>query len=239
MKYLLSILGLGLFAGAAFADVVIKTQPKNKLVAISFSEEKQFRPDEEVCLKVGEISIACGDIFKTGNKGVLVYLYYGMENITPGRQVEVVSRRAAPRSRLLVVGANMKSPRVEFQQLFNSNVSYGILTEALIIRNGSLAIKGFAPMMTVSVYSSGVFRGLWLMAGLGIHFANLQNSDGTGQDSITSMIGHGSLGWRFRISDFSFALAAGAQYFLDKNLHPTVKNNGILPIGMIDIGYVF
>jgi len=225
---------------ALHADTIIRTDPKKKVIAMVFDEPKEFEIDEHVCIKRQDISIACGDIFKTTEKGALVYLFYGIENVSPGMHATLVSGRSLPRSRVLLVGVNYRFPEVQFQQLFASRWSYGILCEGIILRNGDLSLKGFGTMMTLSYYGGSLFKGFWAMAGAGLHIVNLQlDASEASRSSVASLIGQITLGWRFRISDFSFGLAGGTQYFMSPQTHAVVQRSGFLPSVLFDVGFIF
>jgi len=227
-------LGWGSFV---FADTVVKTQPKRKLIAVTFSSEKSFKPDEEVCLMSGEVSVACGNILQSSEKGAIIFLRFGGGLINPGAQVETTSRRALPRSRGLMAGLNYKFFYIQFQQLFAENLTYGVLTEAIILRNGD-SMKGFATLMTINYYSQGLLKGLWLMGAAGIHIVNREDSAAQ-RSSVTSLLTQANIGWRFRAGTFTLGMAVGGQYFLDKSLHAITGRNGLVPSAMLDIGFIF
>jgi len=228
------------FSIGLLADTVVQTDPKRKIVAVIFSEEKTFEIDQQVCLRVDDVNLACGDILKLGGRGAMVYVYYGMENIAPGRTVNVMVGQSMPRSRALLAGVNYRMPQISFQQLFYPRWAYGLFTEGIILRNGAASLKGFGAMMTVNYYSSGVFKGFWAMLGTGLYIANFESGvAGAGRDGICSLITQANIGWRFRLSDLTLGFGVGGQYFLDKTSQAAIGNGGILPIVLLDLGFVY
>ncbi len=225
---------------AAYADRVMKIQSGKKLAVVVFSEGKNMRPDDNICLKIGEVSVACGEIFTVSPKGAIVYLYYGIENLYPGLEVELIHQTASPRSRILTAGLNFKSPEVQLQQLFSSRTAYGLMAEGINITNGNLSMKGFVTMMTFSYYGDSTFKGFWAMMGLGLHILNRQEgASEANRSSVTSLVGLATIGWRFRFSNFSLGFAGGGQYFLDKAIHDVTGNGGILPSAIAEVGFLF
>ncbi len=238
------LLFISLFSFWVKADRIIQVDEKQRLVAIKIEPERPIDVNDEVCMKVKEIKISCGVVFKSNEKGILIFITRGKYSFDPKLKFVVVRESLVPQSRMISLGVNFKFPQVRFENLFMPNWSYGILGEGIIFNRNGSSMKGLGALVTLHYYSKVPFRGLWITGGAGIHMVNLltaeKNGDESQREGVTSLMMLADIGWRFRLSKkWSFAAAAGGHLFFDSRVTAVTGSSGFVPSLIGEFSFIF
>lgn len=214
--------------------------------------ETPWDTGQRVCVEHKGNRIACGLVVQTNAKAAEVKITQQSQLIEegdvalPGEKRELAS--VAPDSMThtdvfvphhynttagLSIALDHMIPNIHFQGFVTPTVSAGIQASTLLSKVGTDTLTSPGLLFTLSYYSKGNYRGLWLQGGSGV-FWHLQSGTLTHAPALI-----GTIGWREEWAlGFNIGIGFGFRYIGPPKLSTgAISYNTINGVAVVDIGF--
>lgn len=251
---------------ALAADVLKVMTDPTEIEVTQSRDTHTFLPKDYLCVWRGDEEIACGIVKEILPKSAVIKLDFQKRNVKSGDKVYFAGNRypaVAARSDNSIIemdtsgkyrrrkypfelsvgyigSTNYQFPFAHFQGMVATSWAVGLQSQLATKRIAAGQLKVTSGILTVNYYGSSYFRGLWLQAGAGMGYLQIDKTAG-GNESGTALVGVGTLGGRFGLfGGVNLGVGVGAQYLSQPStLSVTLDFPTWQAVGTIDIGINF
>ena len=250
---------LSLQVAPAFGARIAKVGPAKGALTLSLENANDFDVNDSICVQSGKRVVGCGLVVRTGPRELMASLTLLGLSLREGDSVDVQRMKEDPTRKIDSL------PFIENQSAYHydqKNISVGLKTTALSLRfaqaiaekwclgllgtfgthsagNGSLS--GYEFGVTLQYFSKEPYSGIWAYSVLGMALVNVAAPGQVPEDAGYNPFIAAAAGYRHLWpSGWNVGGAVGAQYYFSK-IVPTFdfEFGGILPVVMLDFGYLF
>ncbi len=250
-------------------EVTILSALPDNIYSISKDPKKEWLVNDRICFrrldhKGREINLreilACGQVLDILDEDFLVHIISRNVKLRAGAKLKVwkpggktyqrtaeFAKRTLSTNlpnpfdqRVVSVGMQYLSPFLHVEQGVSNSFMVGFQPSYTALNFGPGQIRGFAYHLTASYYLEELLQGPYVQLGAGLFF--FQGSVSLNEFSKISPSVHLSAGWRFLLlgDRLSVGVTAGGQYVVNHVFSQFILDwNGLIPLGLLQIGYKF
>lgn len=251
--------GLLCVATPLAASTVIAVGKNHKSIALTHDTRGgKWAIDDRVCVIQSRKPVVCGTVRKSSASGALAVLDTTFDNIAPGDEIQrqagtrsvaasLIETSTAPgrRSRRFSltagvdVGTTFFFPMIHAQLWIIPELAVGLRPSFFTGSAPQGSVTAFGGSATVSYYSRGYYRGLWLQGAGGLFVVSADPSMGM-RENATAPTTFATVGYRGVWKGINMGFGTGVFYMSESNIAMLkVRAGGVHPLFVADAGYVF